>query len=73
MCVDEPRYCSAVFSPDGRYIAACHYDGMVRVWGMRTGQLSRRVPARGHWVTDVAFMPDGKGLISGSFDRTLRY
>ena len=69
----DARYCSAVFSPDGRYIAACHYDGMVRVWNVRTGQVSRRVTARARWATDVAFMPDGKGLISGSFDWTPRY
>jgi WD40 repeat protein len=71
MLLDQPHYRSAVFSPDGRYVAASHRDGMVRIWCVRTGQLRRRVKAYMNWVNDIAFMPDGKDLVSGRRDKTL--
>jgi WD40 repeat protein len=66
-------YTSAVFSPDERYIAASHTDGMVRIWGVRTGQLMRRVNVHMDWVKCVTFMPDGKGFVSGGRDGMLKY
>jgi WD40 repeat protein len=71
--LNEPGFSSAVFSPDGRHVAASHFDGMVRIWDARTGQLMRRVKAHMDWVNHVAFIPDGKGLVSSSSDGTLRY
>jgi WD40 repeat protein len=71
--LDDPCYRSAVFSPDGRYVAASHRDGMVRIWDVCTGQLMRRMKAHMDWANCVAFMPDGKGLVSGGSDRKLRY
>ena len=65
-------YTCALFSPDERYVAASHHDGMVRIWSARTGQLMRRVRAHVAWANDVAFMPDGKGLMSAG-DKTLKY
>ena len=41
--LNDPCYSSTVFNPDGRYIAASHRDGIVRVWDARTGRLMRRV------------------------------
>jgi WD40 repeat protein len=70
---NPPNYTTAAFSPDGRYIAASHMDGLVRLWDVRTAQLMRRVDAHMNWVYHVAFMPDGNGLITGSRDKTLRY
>jgi len=69
----DNRCSSAVFSPDGRYIAASHSDGFVRIWDARVGQLMRRVKAHANGAYDVAFMPDGKGLISGGNDGNMRY
>jgi WD40 repeat protein len=37
------------------------------------GRLMRRVKAHDGYVSDVAFMPDGKGLLSGDWDSCLRY
>jgi WD40 repeat protein len=71
--LDNPCYSSADFSPDGRYIAASHRDGMVRVWDARTGQLMRRVKAHMCRAYDVMFMPNRKGLVSGGKDMTLKY
>jgi WD40 repeat protein len=73
MFLDNPDYSSAVFSPDGRYVAASHRDGVVRMWDVRTGRLVRRVRGHAEWVYGVAFMPDGKGLMSGGWDKTLKY
>jgi len=70
--LDNPCYPSAVFSPDGRYVAASHRDGMVRIWDVYTGQLARRMKAHTYWASYVAFMPDGKGLVSEG-DHKLRY
>ena len=69
----QPIYASAVFNPDGRYIAASNKDGVLRIWTARTGHLVRRVQAHTDWVYDVKFMPNGKGLISGGKDATLKY
>jgi hypothetical protein len=71
--LDDPCYSSAVFSPDGTYVAASHHDGVVRLWGVRTGQLIGRVKAHMNWAYDVSFMPDGKSLVSGGWDNTLKY
>jgi WD40 repeat protein len=71
--LSDDYYTSAVFSPDERYIAASHTDGMVRIWDVRTGQLMRRVNAHMGWVNCVAFMPDGKGFVSGGWDGMLKY
>ena len=64
-------YTIAVFSPTGGHVAASSNDGMVRLWRVRTRQLTRRVVAHMHIAFDVRFTPDGKGLVSGG--ETLRY
>jgi len=73
MFLDYPRHTSVVFSPDGRFLATSHRDGMLRIWGVRSGRLLRRIKAHRDCVYDVAFMPNGKGLVSASQDRTLKY
>jgi len=70
---NKGEFCSAVFSPDGKYIAASHFDGFVRIWDARVGQLMRSVKAHAMAAYDIAFMPDGNGLMSGHRDGTLRY
>ena len=65
MFLDVPHYIAAVFRSDGRYVAASHSDGMVRIWDVRTGQLMRRLKAHMNSAFDVAFMPDGMSLVSG--------
>ena len=71
--LDDPCYSSAVFSPDGRYVAASHRDGVVRIWDGRTGQLMRRVKMHMDRANAVAFLPDGNGLVSGGWDPALKY
>ena len=70
--LDSHCYTSALFSPDGKHVAASHNDGTVRVWSVGKGTIVRRLAAGVDWVNDLAFFPDGSGLVSGGRDRTLR-
>jgi WD40 repeat protein len=57
-----------MFSPDGKYVAASHYDGAVRIWDVR---LVRRVRAHVDLVNDI--YAGRERVISGCRDMTLRY
>ena len=56
-----------VWSSHGR-----SYDTTVRVWDLETGQCLATVEGHTHYVWDVAIMPDGWRVISGSSDKTVR-
>ena len=59
----HPRATTADFSRDGRLVATGGDDGMVRVWGTRTGRLVQTIvhPSK---VKSVAFAPNGRELLS---------
>ena len=62
---------SAVYSPDGEWIATASDDRTVRVWNARTGQ--EQVQWRGTGaVKSVAFSRDGQELVSGGVDSVAR-
>jgi WD40 repeat protein len=60
-------------SPNGNHVASAHEDRIVRIWDMRAGQLVGTLRGHTDWVRSVAFMLDGKGLVSGSEDNTSKY
>src|SRR5438034_10341462 len=83
-CCQGARYwveCVA-FAPDGQAVATGSGqpldaqqgdpDFTIRLWDVKTGQELRRFPGHAHWVTSVAFAPDGRRLLSGGFDHTVR-
>ncbi|GAA1002087.1 hypothetical protein GCM10009555_107770 [Acrocarpospora macrocephala] len=66
---------AAEFSPDGRLLATASLDGVVRLYGVRTGGYPAAVATlRGHTqgVTSATFASGGRMLATASDDRTVR-
>jgi WD40 repeat protein/serine/threonine protein kinase len=63
---------SAVFSPDGRWIASGSPDGKVRVWDATSGHQRFASPAHKSNVWSVAWSPSGRHLASASWDKTVK-
>lgn len=47
-------------------------DQTARLWDVRTGQEVRRFAGHINEIRDVAFSPDGKYILTASFDNTAR-
>jgi hypothetical protein len=60
------------FSPDGRLLATCGYDRLVRLWDTATGQEVRSLKDHSDAVYSAAFSPDGKLLATGAADRSVK-
>ncbi len=75
---------SAVFSPDGKHAltASGGYDTSggkftpagfaLKLWDLSTGATARDYKGHESWVRDAVFDPNGKTLVSGSWDKTVR-
>jgi len=63
--------CVAV-SPADRFVAAA-FKRVVYIWDLETRTLIDCLRGHDHLVYSVAFTPDGKGLVSCSLDKTLKY
>jgi hypothetical protein len=61
----------AVFSTDGRWIAAC-FAKQIAIWEAATGRIVRKFEGHKKTVWSVALSPDMKYLLSGSEDYTVR-
>src|SRR5262245_25274115 len=64
-------------SPDGKLLAAGHFTAVeapatVRLWNVETGKEVRALAGHALEVSSVAFAPNGKSLLSSSFDQTVR-
>ena len=71
---DDARYfLSVVFSPNGWYIAAGDWKHSIWIWDSRTHKLVANWKGHSGCVWCVEFTPDGKGLMSGSADKTVKY
>jgi general transcriptional corepressor TUP1 len=64
---------SVAVSPDGCLVAVGYSDDIVRLWDLQTRQLVECLVGHIARVSSVAFTPDGKGLVSGSADGTLKH
>jgi eukaryotic-like serine/threonine-protein kinase len=72
--LEHPDLISALaYSRDGQTLAAADVRGAVRLWDGAGRRLLRSLPGHGRPVTDLAFRPDGRRLVSaGGQDRTGR-
>jgi WD40 repeat protein/serine/threonine protein kinase len=62
------------FSPDpeGRWVASAGEDSTVKVWDSRSGELVHSFRGHTGLVSSLAFSRDGRQLLSGSRDKTVK-
>ncbi|KAJ3538446.1 hypothetical protein NM688_g6520 [Phlebia brevispora] len=61
---------AVAYSPDGSLVATC--DWQVKIWDGHNGEFIKELAGHADDVKDVAFMRDGKRVVSGSSDQTVR-
>lgn len=57
----------------GWLLASASLDQTVRLWRVPEGKLLQTLAGHTDWVTDLAISPDGRWLVSGGYDQTLRW
>ncbi len=60
---------SVAITPDGTKIASGSFDGMIKIWHLKTGELIQTLTAHseaGEIISSIAISPDGKTLVSSS-------
>ena len=69
---DSDTVLSAVFSPDGNFLASAGDDGKVKLWDPTTGKLGATLKGHKGAVFSAVFSPDGKTLASCGKDRIIK-
>jgi len=60
------------FSPDGKLLASCSYDRLVKIWSIPEGKLVQELKDHSDSVYAVAFNKDGTMLASTGADRAIK-
>ncbi|KAJ7696971.1 WD40-repeat-containing domain protein, partial [Mycena rosella] len=63
---------SVAISPDGAVTAGC-IEAVVRIWSVAMGALGELLHGHPDSVYSVVLTRDGYGIVSGSFDNTLKH
>jgi WD40 repeat protein len=66
---------AVIYSPDATMIATSNHDGskeFIKIWDANTGKLVTNLKGHEEKVTCLAWTVDGRMLISGSFDNSIR-
>jgi hypothetical protein len=66
------RTFALAFSPDGKYLAAGSWDGLITWWDLGTRRPLRHWGAHSGPVTALAIAPDGRAIASAGKDREIR-
>lgn len=67
----EADVASAAFNPAGTRVVTAA-DNLARVWDAATGKLLRTIDGHKETVENAAFSPDGKRIVTASWDRTAK-
>lgn len=60
------------FSPDGKLLASCSYDRLVKLWDVEGKREARVLKDHSDAVNAIAFRADGKLLASAAADRSVK-
>jgi WD40 repeat protein len=60
------------FSPDGKLLATCSYDRLIKLWDVASGELVQTLKDHSDAVYGVAFNSDGQLLASAAADRAVK-
>ena len=66
------KVCDEPLSPDGRHLATCHWDDVLRLWNLGKKQLDAEFKRHEVGVADVLFPHDGQTLFSASQNGIIR-
>jgi RNA polymerase sigma factor (sigma-70 family) len=62
----------AIFSPNGKTVAAAGGGGEVELWNVESGKQITTLQGLGQGSWNIAFSPDGKTLAAGGYDGKVR-